>query len=130
MGILATVNRSLSTTPVYPGVSGSTQSVGGVSAPPNDTGILAFPAGSINTLYAITFAYATLQQIVMWSDKGCTLKFNSSGSPVPAITLQPGSIFEWNSSDGYFANPFTVNITGVYVSCTPASRLFIFTLNP
>lgn len=128
MSVLATVTRQLSTSPTFPSVSGSTQSVGGVSNVPISIPWTAFPAASVNVLLTLAFPFATLQQIALVSDKGMTLKFNSSGSPVPTITLQPGSVFEWNSSDGYFANPFTANITQVFVSCTPASRLSGFIL--
>ena len=123
MAILATVNRSISFSPSFPGVSGSSQSAGGTTTPIIALQGLAYPAGSVNVVLAIVFPYATLQQIMLWSDKGMTLKFNSSGSPVPQIVLQPGSPFEWNSSDAYFSNPFTANITTCYVSCTPSSRL-------
>lgn len=87
-----------------------------------------FPAGSVNVSLTLAFPFATLQQIILLSDKGMTLKFNSTSTPTPTIVLQPGSPFEWNSSDGYFANLFTANITVVFVSCTPASRLSGFIL--
>jgi hypothetical protein len=128
VSVLATVTRQLSTSPTFPGVSGSTQSSGGVSNVPISIPQTAFPAASSNVSLTLAFPFATLQQIILLSDKGMTLKFNSTSSPVPEIVLQPGSPFEWNSSDGYFANPFTANITQVFVSCTPASRLTGFIL--
>jgi hypothetical protein len=82
-----------------------------------------FAAGSVNAPLTIAFPFATLQQIFLVSDKGMTIKFNSSSSPVPTLVLQPGSPFEWNAGDGYFANIFTANITTAFVTCTPASRL-------
>jgi len=122
MPVLATVTRSISFTPSFPTINGYTQSQGGVN-----TALVpiqaSFPANSVNTSYSLAFPYATLQEIFLWSDKGMTLRFNSTGSPVPQITLQPGSPYEWNSSDNYFASQFNTNITVVYVSCTPASRL-------
>ena len=123
MSILASVTRSISFSPSFPNVNGQTQSVGGVTTPIIPIGPSGYPAGSTNVVLALAFPYATLQEIFLWSDKGMTLKFNSSSSPAPAIILQPGSPFEWNSSDGYFTSLFTVNITTCYVSCTPASRL-------
>lgn len=123
MSILAIVTRSISFSPSFPNVNGTTQSVGGLSTPIVPIGPSGYPAGSTNVLLTMAFPYATLQEVFLWSDKGMTLKFNSSSSPVPQIVLQPGSPFEWNSSDGYFANPFTANVTAVYISCTPASRL-------
>jgi hypothetical protein len=127
MSTLATVSRSVSTSPTYPSINGYSQSQGGTSTAPIYFAT-SFPASSVNTSYSLAFPYATIQQIFLWSDKGCTLKFNSTGSPTPTIVLQPGSPFEWNSSDGYFANVFTANITVVYVSCTPAAQLRGFVL--
>jgi hypothetical protein len=124
---LGTVTRSLSTQPTYPSISGYTQSQGGTNTAPVSFQT-SFPSNSVNTNYSLSFPYATLQQIFLWSDKGMTLRFNSASSPVPLITLQAGSPYEWNSSDGYFTSQFNTNITSVYVSCTPASQLRGFVL--
>ena len=126
MSTYATVNRSISFNPAASGISGYSQSSGGVSNAVVGPATSYFAAGSSNVALTLSFPYATLQQAFLWSDKGMTLKFNSTGSPTPTIILQPGSPFEWNSSDGYFANPFTANVTVVYITCTPASRLQYF----
>jgi hypothetical protein len=128
MSTQATVTRGLQTIPSYPSISGYTQSVGGVNSAPISYGPTGFAANTNASLINAVITHATVQEVVLWSDKGITLNFGNATNGTPSIILQPGSVFEWNSSDGYFANPFSTNTNTIYVSCNAASRLSMFIL--
>jgi hypothetical protein len=106
-----------------------------ISATPTETGSSqyvvdnSYGAGSTNIALAGSFPYAGVQSIYMLADSDLTLKTNSSGSPVPSFSLKAGRPYVWSVSDGYFANPFTVNVTGFYVTCSTSARLRIKILN-
>lgn len=68
---------------------------------------------------AASFPYAGVQQIYILSDSNLTLNTNSYGTPAPQFNLKAGRPYVWCLSDGYFANPFTVNVTGFYVRASP-----------
>ena len=74
------------------------------------------PAGSIDLAIGLAFPFASLDTIQILADKNCILKFNDVSAPMPQINVVGGWPFVWNSGDGYFPNPFTADVTTVYVS--------------
>ena len=86
---------------------------------------VSFPAASVNTPIAATFTASGVQSVFMLADNNLTLLTNSTGSPSNTFNLVAGRPLVWAVSDGYFANPFSANVTGFYVSCTPSARLRI-----
>jgi hypothetical protein len=90
------------------------------------------PIGT-NTEYAMEFADTAVQSVDFVSTVAMTLKFNSSGSPVPDIVLIAGQLLHWDvnmfaSNNTLFPNPFTANVTAVYCTCTTAGNLNISVL--
>ena len=82
-----------------------------------------YAASLTNQLQAMAFTVANVQSLFLVSDKGLVIKTNSGGSPANTITLKPGIPLPWGASAGYFANPFTVDVTAFYITTTVSSRL-------
>jgi hypothetical protein len=83
-----------------------------------------FPAASTDAAGPpCAFTTAGLQSIFLVADQDCTIETNSGSSPGNTIALKAGRPFAWNKSDGYFTNPFTTNVTSLFVTCTPATVL-------
>ncbi len=57
------------------------------------------------------------------SSPAVAITHTTPGLPQDTITLVAGVPLVWGKSAGYGTNPFAGNVTGAYVSCTPASRL-------
>jgi hypothetical protein len=68
-----------------------------------------------NQPFAISFPFATLQAIVINSSQDLTLKFNSSVSPAPAISLSANEPLIWYNGCG-LVNPFAVDVTTCYAT--------------
>jgi hypothetical protein len=81
-----------------------------------------FPAASTNTAFTMAFNYANLQSFWLVASQNCTIKTNSTGSPANTINLVAGVPYYWSLSSG-LTNPFTVNITTAYMTCTAATNL-------
>lgn len=82
-----------------------------------------YAASSSNVSLAAAFDVADIQAVILLSDQNLTLETNSGGSPDDTISLIAGVPLEWSRSAGYFPCPFTVDVTGLFVTCTPAARL-------
>jgi hypothetical protein len=82
-----------------------------------------YGASLTDQLQAIAFTAANVQSIMLLSDKGLTIETNSGSSPVNTIVLKPGTPLAWSKSAGYYANPFTANVTAFYITTTVAARL-------
>lgn len=72
-------------------------------------------AGGTNVLVNVAFAYATLKSVYLICDQGLTIKTNSSSAPDNTITLVAAQPMWWHDTIGS-ANPFTANVTKVYVT--------------
>lgn len=84
----------------------------------------AFAAGATDEAIAdFSFTTAGLQLIVLLADSDCTIETNSGSSPANTISLKAGRPLCWHKSDGYFACPFTANVTAGYLTSTAAVRL-------
>jgi len=119
MSIKHTLNASVVSDAGGAGVSGTSEEVGGTEITINSS----FAASSTNAALAVAFNYADLQSIVITSTRNATIEFNNSTTGVPTIALIAGVPFLWRKSDGYFANPFTANVTTSYVTCTSATTI-------
>lgn len=80
-------------------------------------------AASTNVSVAAAWTVANTQALFLLSTTNATIKTNSSGSPANTISLIAGIPLEWRASAGYYANPFTTNVTSWFVTCTSATRL-------
>jgi hypothetical protein len=100
-------------------VSGSSSEVGATGIQIDED----YPASTTDSLLAVAFNYADLQSIVLVSTVDLTIETNSGSSPSNTINLKAGRPFVWRKSDGYFANPFTANVTAFFITCTAAARL-------
>jgi hypothetical protein len=125
-GFIHTLTRSDSDDGGGKTLSGRMLAVGGTQVT-IDTVIA---AGSVDVPIAISFAFADLHFFAAFSDKNCTLKFNDASAPVPLKMLVAGWPWDWNVGDGYYPNPFTEDITVVYVSADSGCNLRIKALNP
>ena len=82
-----------------------------------------YGASLTDQLLTVAFTAANVQSIFLISDKGLTIETNSGSSPVNTIVLKPGTPLAWSKSAGYYANPFTANVTAFYITTTVAARL-------
>ena len=81
-----------------------------------------FPAASTNATLTLALTVANLQAVFIVCSQNCTLKTNSTSSPGNTLNLVAGIPLAWGVSSG-LANPFTSNVTVVYVTCSPACRV-------
>lgn len=81
------------------------------------------PASSSGLAVTASFTAANVQSIFMVCSQNITIQTNSTTSPGNTINLKAGIPLLWSVSAGYFANPFTVNVTSFYVTNTAACRL-------
>ena len=77
---------------------------------------IVIPAGSVDLPINVSFPFTYLDTIQILADKDCTIKFNDPAAPILTIDLIGGWPYFWNSGDRYFANPFTADVTGVFIS--------------
>lgn len=87
------------------------------------------PASATTQYTSMVFAHAN---VVAWSAlaaaTGLTLKWNSSGSPVDTMVLPGGVSADWDTeklgiSATQFPNPFTVDITTLFVTNSTTSAI-------
>lgn len=81
-----------------------------------DAGIAAvIPAGSVNLQLTVVFPFATIQSCAMSSTQAVTVKTNSSTTPGNTFALTGTAGLVWGS-DFVTANPFTANVTTLFIS--------------
>jgi hypothetical protein len=86
---------------------------------------IAYAASTTNSQLAIAFDYTKIQAFYALSvGDDCTLKFNSTGSPAPSITIKNGVPYQWLLASGV-TNPFAANVTTMYVSTTAGCTLYL-----
>jgi hypothetical protein len=76
--------------------------------------------GTTNQSVAITFTRATLQSLVMNASQPTTILTNSTSSPGNTINLAAGQTIIW-TYDSTAPNPFTVDVTVLYISVPGAT---------
>lgn len=86
-------------------------------------------AASTNALVKASFAASSIKLCVIIADQNCTLKTNSGSSPTNTFALIAGQPLVWLASDAYFANPFSADVTSLYVTTTIAVNLQAFILS-
>jgi len=102
-----------------PPISTSSYDVGSVTIGLDEN----LSAGSTNVPIAIAFDASDLQGFALVADVDMTVKTNSTSSPGNTINLKAGRVMPWSNSDGYYASPFTVDVTSFYVTPTDAGRI-------
>jgi hypothetical protein len=65
---------------------------------------------------AATLTIANLKALFIVSDRDVTLETNSSSAADDTIALKAGRPLMWDSTAGYFDNPFSVDVTALYLS--------------
>jgi hypothetical protein len=86
------------------------------------TGNVNYGASLTNQALTVGFTAANLRSIFLWSDKGLTIKANSTSSPTYTITLKPQSPLVWSVSEGYFPCPLS-DTTVWYITTTVGTTL-------
>ncbi len=81
-----------------------------------------FAAGSSGAALTMAFVKANLQSFFLLADQNCTVKTNSNSSPQDTISLVAGVPYFWSKSGG-LTNPFGGDVTGAFVTCTPATTV-------
>jgi hypothetical protein len=81
-----------------------------------------------NVLIALNFPHANLQCVDITASSATTFKFNSSGSPVPSLSVTPTSFVHWDVNQysvnaTAWPNPFTADVTALYVTNAAASTI-------
>lgn len=104
-------------------ISGSSVSVDGSGVGIDDP----FTAGKTDYEYTIAFPYTRLKKFVAKCSVDCILEFNNSTTGVPTLALAAGVPFVYDAAQPY-ANPFTADVTKVYLTATPAGTLQIYAL--
>lgn len=64
---------------------------------------------------------SALKAITMSSDQDITVETNDGSTPGDTFSLKADQPFMWNSSDGYFSNPFSTDVTALYVTNSSGS---------
>lgn len=84
-----------------------------------------FTASTTDAPITIAFAYADVQAVYLLASSNTTLETNSGGPGGigNTINLKAGIPFSWTTTCAYFANPFTVDVTAFYFTCTLASQV-------
>lgn len=97
------------------------QDDGNIEVTPN----VSVPAASVNFATGIAFNGTNLRAIELVSNQNCTLYINapSTGTPFATINLLAGIPFIWSANAAQIANPLNVNVTNIYVTCTPSLNI-------
>jgi hypothetical protein len=88
------------------------------------------PANTVNFAYTISLNAATLQVLCMIADQNMTILMNSTSAPSNTFNLKANIPFLWSVSPGYFPNPLTASVTGLYITSAQAGRLRARFLSP
>jgi hypothetical protein len=81
-------------------------------------------AVATDTLVNVAFPYATIKAVILLCDVALTIKTNSSGAPSQTISLAAGVPTAWITG-GAGANPFSVDVTKIYLTAVTAGTLNI-----
>lgn len=111
--------------------SEGTAQLGGTQSVSSDTiiknsyegaGSNAIPASSTNYQVPLTFVTAKLKAAYLIASATMTLKYNSTSSPAPSITLAAGVPYLWTLASG-ITSPFTADVTTLYVTSSAGGDL-------
>lgn len=69
-----------------------------------------------DALVAFVADYDQIKALYIVSDQDVLLETNSGSAPGDSIALKANKPLIWQSSDGYFACPFTTNVTALYLT--------------
>jgi hypothetical protein len=83
-----------------------------------------FAASQTDATLAVSFVGNNLQSLFLVADQNVQIEVNSGSSPAKTISLKANLPYEWQSSPGYFTNPFSgITSTTWYITTTAAVRL-------
>lgn len=74
------------------------------------------PDSSTDWLVNWTCDFSQLQAIFILCDKAIIIETNDGSSPGDTLTLAANVPFEWRKDDSVHDNPFTVDVTALYVT--------------
>jgi hypothetical protein len=97
-------------------VQGSVASV----ADAEDNRDIVVPALTTDMAVDLTLAFARLKSIFILSDRDASFQTNNATTPIDTVTLKAGVPFVWVSTGGV-VNPFTANITSLFLTNTHAT---------
>lgn len=72
-------------------------------------------AASGNTTLVIPVDISACQAFWLYTDKACTIKTNSSGSPDNTIVLTAGQVYHWHAVSGGPAIPLSADVTSLII---------------
>src|SRR4051812_5056301 len=72
-------------------------------------------AASGNTTLVIAVDISACQGFYITTDKACSIKTNSSGSPDDTIVLTANQVYHWHAVSGGPAIPLTADITSLII---------------
>jgi hypothetical protein len=107
-----------------PQVSGPNITANSILALGGSSG-LAVAASQTNLLTPFAFKLTNAKFIYLDVDQALTLKTNNSGSPTDTLNLVVGSPIIWFPG-GAIANPFTGDVSSLYLTNTTALNAFRF----
>ena len=108
-----THKQTLTVNPTSSGsVTGTITEVGSNDIVIDDT----VAASQTNLLRTVSFTKSLIQSVIMLASTDLVVKTNSSGSPTDTINLKAGIPLIWSTSSGYFACPFSANVTAFYLT--------------
>lgn len=82
-----------------------------------------------DTEYDIDFKYAQVKSVIIKSAVACTVETNATDATGGnTITLVAGEPLQWRLGDA-FANPFTADVTKVFITCAAAGAFQMYVLH-
>ena len=81
------------------------------------------PLNTTNSPVAAAFVVADVVALYIVSSVNVVLKTNSTGAPDDTINLKAGVPLMWVASAPYQANPFSADVTEIFITTTTAARL-------
>lgn len=82
------------------------------------------PSSSTNKEVAFVMDASQMKTLLITADKACTIKTNDGTTPDDTITLPAGTCLMWSATSG-LANPFSADVTALFVTCTDETLLRI-----
>jgi len=77
-------------------------------------------AATTDNLQTVSLTVAQMLSLFLLSDVALTIEANSASVPTFTITLAAGAPLIWTSGNG--TNPFTADVTALYLTCTLAAN--------
>ncbi|MFG0247840.1 MAG: hypothetical protein ACF8OB_03050 [Phycisphaeraceae bacterium JB051] len=92
-----------------------------INAEGEQTVEVAVPDSSTDKQIDIVIDVSELKSLYIVSDQDVTIETNDGSAPDDTIALKAGIPLMWESVSGYFSNPFSTDITGLYITNSSGS---------